>query len=57
MNNVGYRNELEIKIITSGVLCSNACNKASDGDEILFSGSALLIPCAGESWLEVLFPF
>ncbi|XP_020105896.1 uncharacterized protein LOC109722301 isoform X4 [Ananas comosus] len=53
VNNVGYHNELEIKIITSGV-CSNACNKASDGNEILFSGSALLIPCAGESWLEVL---
>lgn len=55
MNNVGYHNELEIKIITSRVC--NACNKASDGNEILFSGSALLIPCAGESWLEVLFPF
>lgn len=47
----GQPNVLEIKLITTRV-CS-ACDKEAEGNEILFSSSKLLIPCAGQSWLEV----
>ncbi|KAJ4768862.1 Methionyl-tRNA formyltransferase [Rhynchospora pubera] len=42
---------LDIKVISTRV-----CHKgiqSRDKNEILFSGDALQIPCAGESWLEV----
>ncbi|EES01287.1 hypothetical protein BDA96_03G283000 [Sorghum bicolor] len=43
---------LEIKVISTKV--STSCVKAGDENEILFSGSSLLIPCSGSTWLEVL---
>ncbi|XP_010922507.1 uncharacterized protein [Elaeis guineensis] len=48
----GHPNVLEMKLITTRV-CS-ACDREAEGNEILFSSSKLLIPCAGQSWLEVL---
>ncbi|ONM39147.1 Methionyl-tRNA formyltransferase [Zea mays] len=43
---------LEIKVISTKV--STSCVKVGDENEILFSGSSLLIPCSGSTWLEVL---
>lgn len=48
----GHPKVLEMKLIRTRV-CS-ACDKEAEGNEILFSNSTLLIPCAGRSWLEVL---
>ncbi|KAF3334748.1 methionyl-tRNA formyltransferase [Carex littledalei] len=42
---------LDIKVISTRVCHEDV--KTSDKDEILFSGDALQIPCAGNSWLEV----
>ncbi|KAF8676275.1 hypothetical protein HU200_047147 [Digitaria exilis] len=50
--NDGEPDTLEIKIISTKV--SASCDKARDENEILFSGSSLLIPCSGSTWLEVL---
>lgn len=47
----GHPNVLEIKIITTRV--SDASGSKESRDEITFVGSALLVPCAGHSWLEV----
>lgn len=49
----GNANDLEIKIITTRV--SDASDMRGSGNEISFAHSALLVPCAGHSWLEVLF--
>ncbi|CAD5196034.1 unnamed protein product [Musa acuminata subsp. malaccensis] len=48
----GHPNVLEIKIITTRV--SDASGSKESRDEITFVGSALLVPCAGHSWLEIL---
>ncbi|ONK68174.1 uncharacterized protein A4U43_C05F8400 [Asparagus officinalis] len=48
----GHHSLLEIKIITSRV--GRKIEKLSDGKEIIFISGALVFPCAGESWLEVL---
>ncbi|XP_064945932.1 uncharacterized protein LOC135581712 isoform X2 [Musa acuminata AAA Group] len=48
----GHPNDLEIKIITTRV--SDASGSKESRDEITFVGSALLVPCAGHSWLEIL---
>ncbi|KAH7658536.1 methionyl-tRNA formyltransferase protein [Dioscorea alata] len=48
----GNPNTLEIKIITTRV--SGAYERQGEADEITFVGSAMVIPCAGQSALEVL---
>ncbi|ONM39144.1 Methionyl-tRNA formyltransferase [Zea mays] len=45
-------NKVKIKVISTKV--STSCVKVGDENEILFSGSSLLIPCSGSTWLEVL---
>jgi len=52
INQNGEADALEIKVISTKV--SASCDKAGDENEILFSGSSLLIPCSGSTWLEVL---
>ncbi|WVZ69249.1 hypothetical protein U9M48_018064, partial [Paspalum notatum var. saurae] len=52
VNQNGESDLLEIKVITTKV--STSCDKVEDENEILFSGSSLLIPCSGPTWLEVL---
>ncbi|XP_072992990.1 uncharacterized protein [Typha latifolia] len=52
IDKLGQDAVLDIKIISTRVCL--ACDKEGDENEILFSGSGLLIPCAGQSWLEVL---
>lgn len=51
-NQNGEPEMLEIKVISTKV--STFCDKVEDENEILFSGSSLLIPCSGPTWLEVL---
>ncbi|KAL6845436.1 hypothetical protein ACP4OV_024931 [Aristida adscensionis] len=53
MNRNGEPDELEMKVISTKV--SASCEKSGDENEILFSGSSLLIPCSGSTWLEVCF--
>ncbi|WOL11706.1 hypothetical protein Cni_G20470 [Canna indica] len=48
----GNPNVLDIKIITTKV--SDASDIKGNGNEILFDRNALLVPCGGHSWLEVL---
>ncbi|XP_039142574.1 methionyl-tRNA formyltransferase isoform X2 [Dioscorea cayenensis subsp. rotundata] len=48
----GNPNTLEIKIITTRV--SSAYERQGEADEITFVGSAMVIPCAEQSALEVL---
>ncbi|XP_040381707.1 methionyl-tRNA formyltransferase isoform X3 [Oryza brachyantha] len=43
---------LHNKVISTKVCAS--CDKTGDGNEVLFSGSSLLIPCSGSSCLEVM---
>ncbi|XP_006644558.2 methionyl-tRNA formyltransferase isoform X1 [Oryza brachyantha] len=52
MNQNGEPDVLEIKVISTKVCAS--CDKTGDGNEVLFSGSSLLIPCSGSSCLEVM---
>ncbi|KAL5228356.1 hypothetical protein ABZP36_016621 [Zizania latifolia] len=52
MNQIGGPDVLEIKVISTKVCTS--CDKTGDENEVLFSGSSLLIPCSGSTWLEVL---
>ncbi|CAO1945581.1 unnamed protein product [Urochloa humidicola] len=52
VNQTGEPDVLEIKVISTKV--STSCDKVGDENEILFSGSSLLIPCSGSTWLEVL---
>jgi len=52
INQNGEADVLEIKVISTKV--SASFDKAGDENEILFSGSSLLIPCSGSTWLEVL---
>ncbi|KAG6527720.1 hypothetical protein ZIOFF_009846 [Zingiber officinale] len=48
----GNANVVEIKITTTRI--SDATDVDGGGNEIIYSRSALLVPCAGDSWLEVL---
>ncbi|KAK3165111.1 hypothetical protein QOZ80_1AG0029050 [Eleusine coracana subsp. coracana] len=51
MNQNGESQPLEIKVISTKVCTS--CDKTGDENEILFSGSSLLVPCSQSTWLEV----
>uniref|UniRef100_A0A0D9V4A2 Methionyl-tRNA formyltransferase, mitochondrial n=1 Tax=Leersia perrieri TaxID=77586 RepID=A0A0D9V4A2_9ORYZ len=51
VNQNGEPDVLEIKVISTKVCAS--CDKTRDGNEVLFSGNSLLIPCSGSSCLEV----
>ncbi|KAL6615821.1 hypothetical protein ACP70R_038091 [Stipagrostis hirtigluma subsp. patula] len=52
INKNGEPDVLEMKVISTKV--STSCDKAGEENEILFSGSSLLIPCSDSTWLEVL---
>lgn len=54
MNQNGEPDVLEIKVISTKACAS--CDKTGDGNEVLFSGNSLLIPCGGSSCLEVCIP-
>uniref|UniRef100_A0A0E0C6C6 methionyl-tRNA formyltransferase n=1 Tax=Oryza meridionalis TaxID=40149 RepID=A0A0E0C6C6_9ORYZ len=51
VNQNGEPDVLEIKVISTKACAS--CDKTGDGNEVLFSGNSLLIPCGGSSCLEV----
>uniref|UniRef100_A0A0D9YDD5 Methionyl-tRNA formyltransferase, mitochondrial n=1 Tax=Oryza glumipatula TaxID=40148 RepID=A0A0D9YDD5_9ORYZ len=51
VNQNGEPDVLEIKVISTKACAS--CDKTRDGNEVLFSGNSLLIPCGGSSCLEV----
>uniref|UniRef100_A0A0E0JML5 Methionyl-tRNA formyltransferase, mitochondrial n=1 Tax=Oryza punctata TaxID=4537 RepID=A0A0E0JML5_ORYPU len=52
VNQNGEPDVLEIKVISTKSCAS--CDTTADGNEVLFSGNSLLIPCGGSSCLEVL---
>jgi methionyl-tRNA formyltransferase len=51
INQKGEPDPLEIKVISTKVSTSH--DKPGDENEILFSGSSLLVPCSQSTWLEV----